>query len=386
MPGTRTSAGPRVLLVFLGLAFASLLGELALRMIGFRQPALLTQASAHTYSTEPGATFVYRGYMAGTFQDFENTVTLNRFGMHDRDYDGERPTPATRRILVLGDSYVAALSVPLEATFHKRLEARLSSEDPFGAGSYEVIAFGMGHRAQRAQRNWLNEAGPEFKPNDVLLLFFCGNDVMENSKSLDKKAGDFARFYVNEIAPRKERIFRRLLVFPRSRLNGLLAETATTWYAAHLDRFVPGISAADLESPELGVYRHPPDAEWAEAFNTTALLLDTIRRQCNALGSRFLLASLEGPQAIGDAGSAKLWKEGEEGIDFKQPGRWVAGWCRTNGVPFCDVGPALAAAGRRNVFWRHDGHLNAKGNEVVASTLYDFVLRDSSAAVRPSAQ
>src|SRR5206468_7723459 len=85
----------------------------------------------------------------------------------------------TYRIMVLGDSYVAAWEVPLEETFHKRLEARLGEEDPFGRGSYQVIAFGQGRSAQEQEIQWMRRYAPIYRPDMILYLFFCGNDFME---------------------------------------------------------------------------------------------------------------------------------------------------------------------------------------------------------------
>ena len=60
-----------------------------------------------------------------------------------------------------------------------------------------------------------------------------------------------------------------------------------------------------------------------------------------------------------------------------QPARWLASWCKTNDVPFVPLEPALHAAGQRKVFWRHDGHLNPYGNEVIVDPIYDLVVSQS---------
>ncbi len=182
--------------------------EIFLRLVGYRPPVILPLDIRSTYKLEiPDGHFVYKGYLPGTFEDFENPVVLNRFGFHDRDYPFARPSPSTFRILVLGDSYVAANEMPLEKNFHKRLEQRLTAEDPLGRHSYQVIAFGQGNTAQQTELNWLRQYGPAYRPDMVLILFFCGNDVMENSPTIFNKAQKFALFYMKEIAPRKIAFF-----------------------------------------------------------------------------------------------------------------------------------------------------------------------------------
>src|SRR5207249_7470170 len=104
---------------------------------------------------------------------------------------------------------------------------------------------------------WLREYGPVYKPDVVLLVFFCGNDFMENDPVTFSDASDFGRRYIAKVAPRKLEFFRKLMIVPGSRLNGLIAEAATEYYAEHLDRFDATISAADLLSPEIGHHLNP---------------------------------------------------------------------------------------------------------------------------------
>lgn len=368
--------GARLLLILFSMSFALVLGEVGLRMIGFRQPMILPLSVRETYAKDPHATFLYRGYLPGTFEDFENVVTLNQFGFHDRDYEMNRPTPDTFRVMVLGDSYVASLSCPLEDIFHKQIETRLRKENPLNRGGYEVIAFGVGHKSQQAELEWLQEFGPVYRPDIVLLVFFCGNDVMENSRSLEAKAQVFGERYMKEMLPRKQALFDRLMIFPHSRVNGAFAEALTTHYCENLYRVVPGMKEEDFISPEMGVYQHPLPGEWQDAFARTDVLLRTIRDECARQGATLLIGCLEGPQAVGDV-SEHVLRDEHEKIDFGQPARWLIGWCGTNGVPLCDLSPSLIDAGENKVFWRHDGHLNVYGNHVVANPLYRFIIENA---------
>lgn len=372
---TRHVAGG-LLLATAALLASTLFAEIGLRLAGYRPPILLPASIKSTYHMGPGGHFLYCGFLPGAFEDFATPVELNRLGFHDRDYSPERPSSQTHRVMVLGDSYVAALEVPIEETFHKRIEERLRTEDPLGRGSYEVIAFGQGNRAQEAELGWHREFGPQYRPDVVLLLFFCGNDVMENSPVLFDRAKRFGIRYLREVVPRKEALFRRLVLFPGLRLNGLAAEALTTLYAENLHRFHPSLSTEDLTSPELGVYHSPLAPEWRDAFDRTSDLLEKIRAESEGLGARFLLASLSGPQAVGDLGLAVLWSRRSSALDFDLPDRWVSGWASEHGVPLLALGPRLAAAGRKRVFWPHDAHLTPFGHTVVADAVYGFLTED----------
>lgn len=349
------------------LAVVLLLAEVGLRVAGYPMPRLLPASIRSTYHLGPGARFEYRGFLPGTFEDFANLVELNRIGFHDRDYAVRRPQPDTHRVLVLGDSYVAAFEVPVADTFHKRVESRLQQEDPLGSGSYQWIAIGQGNRAQEAELRWLRQYGRRYRPDAVLLVFFAGNDVMENSEVLFSRARRFGDFYMREVVPRKQAFFDTVLGVPGSRLNGLVAEVATSLYAANLYRFAD-LDADRLTSPELGVYDDPPQGPWRRAWHTTFELLDAIQAQASELGAKLVVAGLSGPQAVGDVGLQRLW--GAEAADWAAPLARVEGWSRQHLVPFVDLTPALREAGRRQVYWRHDAHLTPRGHQVVADTLY----------------
>jgi len=366
--------GALVSLIALALALAA--AEVALRAIGRRPTVVLEDSLRREYHVAPNASFTYYGYLTGAVEDFANPVTLNALGFRDRDYSRERPSPSTYRLMVLGDSYVAAWEVPLEDTFHKRIEARLSKEDPLGRGSYQVIAFGQGRSAQEQEITWMRQYAPLYQPDAILYLFFCGNDFMENDPVTFAEASRFGERYIQKVAPRKIRFLKKLLLFPTLRLNGLFAEAATEYYVEHLDRFDPAISPDDLVSPEIGIYRNPLPDEWRAAMDRTGKLLDVARKETAMFHARFLLASLSGPQAIGELASEALWKEkSDPRFDYDRPDRWVRDWAESHHVPHIELGPPLAKIGRQKVFWRHDQHLRPEGHAAVADLLYDFILK-----------
>lgn len=371
----RGAPGARFLLALSAILAALLLAEAGLRILRHHPPEILTEQMVVGAVMKPGAEFVYRGYLEGTICDFANPVTLNSEGFHDVEHGVERATPATYRLMVIGDSYVAALSCPLETTFFRRLEERLTREDPFGCGSYEVIAMGRGNQGQAKEIRYVTKYGPVYRPDAVLLLFFCGNDFMENSHETFSAAARFAQTYKTVVAPAKQRFHDRVCLFGNSRVNGLVADAATMFYADHLDWFDRKVRKEDLVSPELGVYRAPLEPMWKDAYARTAELLAALKAECDRVHAPLLVAGLAGPQALGDVGSFELWRGSTPGLDRHQPERWLEEWCATNAVSYVDLGAALSAAGIGKVYWRHDGHLNPHGNEVIAGPIYDLVRR-----------
>jgi GDSL-like lipase/acylhydrolase family protein len=105
---------------------------------------------------------------------FRINVHTNSNGLRDREYAYEK-TPGTRRILVIGDSFVWGYGVEQPETFPKVLEARLPHVDVINAG---VAGYGTDQELL-----WLRSEGVRYRP-DLVILVMCGNDDDENNHDL----------------------------------------------------------------------------------------------------------------------------------------------------------------------------------------------------------
>ena len=86
------------------------------------------------YRLKPGATARF------TTAEFDSRITINQVGVRDREI--EPKAPGERRLVVLGDSLVMAVQVPLEDTFVARLEQRLNAS-AVPPATYRVINAGV---------------------------------------------------------------------------------------------------------------------------------------------------------------------------------------------------------------------------------------------------
>ncbi|MBL8134163.1 MAG: SGNH/GDSL hydrolase family protein [Anaerolineae bacterium] len=113
-------------------------------------------------------------FNAGCPREFTNQVVTNSQGAHDVEHVVEKPA-GVQRVLVLGDSLVAALEVPTEALFFRRLQDLLSAR----AGA-EVIGFGYAGYGTAQEMLFYGEVGRTYAPDVVLLLFTPHNDFADN--------------------------------------------------------------------------------------------------------------------------------------------------------------------------------------------------------------
>jgi GDSL-like Lipase/Acylhydrolase. len=113
----------------------------------------------------------------------EATVRMNSHGFRDRERKYKKGEDVSR-IVVLGDSFTEALQVPLEETYPYILEEKLNSEN---GKRFEVISLAVSGFGTAQEYLALKHYGLKYQPDFVVLAFFAGNDVQNNSLILESK-------------------------------------------------------------------------------------------------------------------------------------------------------------------------------------------------------
>ncbi len=145
--------------------------EGGLRLAGVSYPAFYREDLYVGGSLRPGVEGWFRGE-GGSY------VKINRDGMRDRDHTIEKP-PGVVRIAVLGDSFAEAMAVPQEQAFWAVMERELGH-------NYEALNFGVSGYGTGQELIVLRRKAWKYRPDIVLLAFFTGNDVRNNSKVLNQ--------------------------------------------------------------------------------------------------------------------------------------------------------------------------------------------------------
>jgi hypothetical protein len=175
MIGTSSRRGLDIALLVASLLVSLIFGEAILRVFG-RGPLRVNPVPGSFWrhdrllgwSNSPGADGVF------DHPRFRINVHINSKGLRDREYAYER-SPGTRRILVIGDSFVWGYGVEQHETFPKVLEALLPRVDVINAG---VAGYGTDQELL-----WLRSEGVRYRP-DLVILVMCGNDDDENNSDL----------------------------------------------------------------------------------------------------------------------------------------------------------------------------------------------------------
>ncbi len=249
----------------------------------------------------PGAEGWTNGCIGRAFE-WRAFSRMNAEGLRDEEHAWS-PTPGVTRILLLGDSFVEAMQVPMEKTFAKRLEAKLHDD----GRRVEVVNAGVSAFDADNELLLFDSDGRRYQPDVVLLAFTEVNDVTGTSKHL------FERMYVGapEGPPPKPhfkigrdgglrldmRAVRRSWEEFTARRASVLGRAGMALERnVHVVRLVESAvsrrtlradTARIVATTVLGIYAKTPTKVWEDAWALTRALLRRLQRDVDATGATF---------------------------------------------------------------------------------------------------
>lgn len=377
------------------------LGEAVLRLAGLTYPVFDVYDEVLGVKLMPGKQGWYR-------KEGEAYLEINSLGYRDVEHDLASP-PGKFRIAVLGDSFTEARQMPIKDTYWDRLGKALNTCPALAGRDVEVLNFGIGgYSTTQALLSYELDAR-QFEPDLVLLGFFPGNDIRENSKALSKTNASWHAprpFYelvdgdlkLSPVEPLP--IWNRLIVYgvQHSHLLELVNEARRQWSVtkkrakqeARIQSIEAGISA-DIYLPLDAHDAADTSRDLAEAWVLTARLLAELDRKVRDDGARFMVTTI--PASV-QTHPNTAYREGltlKLGVDdLLFPERQLAKFGRDDGYPVFPLVEALqAVAGDRhfhgfaNTGYGH-GHMNAEGHRVMAELLAGKVCNELDQGLAPS--
>jgi hypothetical protein len=250
------------------------------------------------WKLKPGASGEWNGEGA-------SFVQVNSEGLRDREHTKAKP-PNTLRVAVLGDSFTEAIHVPVEQTFWSKLERKLGNcQAVKGRKNVEVINFGVQGYGTAQELIMLRKKVWDYSPDIVILAFFIGNDVINNSPKLeyDHYRPFFAYDASDNLVP--DMSFRNLAPIDRNERAVSFVDRMPGWLVNNsrilqvlkkvdLDR-KKGELSEDFTNLSTQNLKEPQDAAWQEAWRVTEGLIVTMRNEVVQKNADFLVVTIGDP-------------------------------------------------------------------------------------------
>lgn len=305
----------------------------------------------------PGKLFAYFGYDPNSGHKYVNRFRWNALGYFDHDHDLLKAKDV-RRVVVVGDSFVEAIQVPLDKTFHKLLEQMLNrSSDSASATKFEVIALGNSGTGQVEHLRTLRSFGLSYHP-DLVIVALCSNDFCDDDPGLNADRflaqGDVSRVFRGLAVHGYNAMafaYRRINDLRRNRIE--ISPELLQWSAGNY----PGVEAA-----------------WNRTLTAISDQRDICRKQGIPFALLYLGSDLEvrymlNPEETLDRLRAMGGPHGSVQWDLGKSLRRVKTYCDEKGIYLISLLEPLAAAQAQSGKLVFGDHYTVFGHQVAAGVL-----------------
>jgi hypothetical protein len=236
--------------------------------------------------------------------DHAITGTINSWGWRDREWTLAKP-PDTRRVAVLGDSYVEALQVEDDSTFLRIAERIIHDRHSIRT---EWMNFGRSSCTQTEEWLILQHDVAQFSPDVVIVVFFPVNDIDDVSPELTIESRPFFSLADDGVLTLDTRFAHsqeystRKFVDPLKR-NSYLASWIVDRY--RLLNSSPGVrpaaSPTDVPGSQpsivggLSLCTSTPDPRATRAYRVNKALIRNMAEFCRARAISLMLVSMQLP-------------------------------------------------------------------------------------------
>ncbi len=379
------------ILVVAAVLFSALVAELGLRFSDFSYywPQVRYPDPVTGWAIPPGISGWQR-------LEGEAFVRINGDGWRDRP----QPLQVKKgrfRIAVLGDSFTEAVQVPLGKTYWRILEDILPEcRSVENRKEIEILGLGASGYSTAQELLVLEERVWKYSPDLVILAFFTGNDILENSSALD---GDEMRpYYVfkdgklvlnsdfqeSEEYRDKNGLLGRVGMFLVQK-SRLLQALGLAGYRIEAARKMAA-SKDDPPAMEPGVdprlYQPPQDDEWRSAWAVTEAIIQRMHKNVLEHQARFLLVTLSnGAQVHPDPEFRRRFAEKLAVPNLFYAEERLRRFGLAMGFPVLNMAPDFQRFADKTGIWLHGfpntmpgvGHWNEDGHRLAAQRIASFL-------------
>jgi hypothetical protein len=286
--------------------------------------------------------------------------------MRDRERPLEKPD-GVFRVMVLGDSFMEALQLPLDAALPHLLEQDLNTRS---GKQIEIINASVSGWGTDDELKYLSSYGFRWKPDLVIIAVTLYNDISDNLRQRFHTVTDgalVARPPTN--AP--------YLDYTITQLKGFLATRFHTYQLLIRARRAREVraEASQLQAHFVGLFRSSYDERMSRGVDLTGLLLERTRAVASSSGGRVAVVLIPLAVQLSDAAFAEFARAAEESplsLEINKPQRVIKEAADRSGIPVIDLLPAFrewAASGGESLYLTRDGHWNQAGHRLAATVV-----------------
>ena len=296
--------------------------------------------------------------------EFTTDLAINPQGVRDDDPIGPK-APDERRVVVLGDSLVMSVQVPLAETFCERLEGRLNAA---GDGRrWRVINAGVQGYGPVQEWFFFDRVAAAFQPDIVLIVTFVANDAIEAHDT---------EGWLNAGKPDPEPAINWLRRVVRSSV--VLQLVRRRW-----DQLRGRFMTAAPERP-LASYLADPPPQIANGLAVTRRAFERLADRARGIGARPALVLMPARFQTDDADYGRLddTARGAGAVLLRNAAtdRFRDALAPLR-LPTLDLLPVLERQpDRGSLFYQENIHLTRRGHDIVAGALFEFLQTSGLAA------
>jgi len=292
--------------------------------------------------------------------EFSTDLAINAQGVRDDESLGPK-APDERRVVILGDSLVLSVQVPLAETFGEGLERRLNASEP--SRRWRVVNGGVQGYGPVQEWFFFDHVLADLEPDIVLIVVFVGNDAVE---AADTEAWLEAGRPADDTAGETLNSLRRLV---RSSMVLQLVRTRYDLLRARLEGPAP---ARALLS-----YVADPPADVLHGFAVAREAFGRIAARAADEGAQtgLVLMPARFQTDDGDFGRmAEVVRQSGGTLERQAATTRFREVLAPLGLPMFDLLPVLSSEpDRAGLFYQRNIHLTTRGHDVVAGALFGFL-------------
>ncbi len=368
----------KLILLAFALLFTFLILEVGLRLLGFSSGIYRTDSTTGLTTLNPSSEFYW-------IKDcFKNLVATNSLGFHDQEFKEEKDQN-TFRIVVLGDSYVEALQINRDKSFHNLLEKKLN--ESFPEKKFEIYAIGKSGNGSYANYLFMKNYALKYHPDLIIDAFLFGNDFRDDSQDLGKLYVEQTMDTVVYANPYPQFSEHGELLEPKfvskssekSKLRSVASKSALlTFLYTKYNTLKTSKQTAKLlnEAKDTGVVEVDKQVflkDYSQVWNIAWIHEETLLKKMNqtakTAGAKFAVVSLA------EGYRTHFPDKQTEGFDYNKPENLLGQIAERNQIPYLPLLPKFQERFKqenKQTTFDCDAHWNELGHEYAAEIMLDY--------------